>query len=151
MRDGDLSPNRRDVDDASRAAAAHVGQGGQNAEERTPEVGAQRVFKIGDGHVLEWAHFDDTGVVDENVDDALLGDHALHGGLDLGSIPDVAANDRWRDATTGEIESSALELLLVACGECHACAFSDELAGDHQAKPSRTAKDENRLAREVNC
>jgi len=72
MRDGDFSPNRRDVDDASRAVAAHVGQGGQNTEERTPEVGAERVFKVGDGHVLEWAHFDDAGVVDENVDGALM-------------------------------------------------------------------------------
>ena len=83
-------------------------------------------------HVLERADLDDARVVDENVDHAMLGDHALDGSVDLGVVPDVATNDRWRDATTSEIGLARVQLLLVACGESDACAFGDELAGDHQ-------------------
>src|SRR5690606_8926273 len=67
VRHADAPAYRRDVDDAPRALAAHDRQGGQRRVERPPEVRVHRVFVVGETHVIDGAHLDDAGVVDDDV------------------------------------------------------------------------------------
>jgi hypothetical protein len=80
-------------------------------------MSVERIFEIGQSHMLERADFNDPCVVDEHIDQPALGDHVLDGSVDVGSIPDVATNDRRSETATGEIGLSARQLHFVACGE----------------------------------
>ena len=74
MGNADLAANRRDIDDTTVAAAAHVGQHMLHARRATslPKVDSHCFLVVVQLHRFDRANVDDAGVIDQHIDRADL-------------------------------------------------------------------------------
>jgi hypothetical protein len=86
----DLAGDAGDVDDASAAAVEHVDDGGFAHVEGAGEVDAQDFVPVVDAHFPDGPVDGDAGVVDEDVEAAVLLDDLLDDALAVVGVADVA-------------------------------------------------------------
>ena len=148
---GNPAADGRDIDDPPASLMSHVRQHREHQEERTPEVGLHRIVVVRQLHVVQRTDLDDSGVVDQDVDAAVVLDRLRDGAFDILAL----ANIRWHDQHLGgrlpvvDIVRGPPEFVLVASDERDARAFSGELPCEHESEPARSAGDDNRFAAEV--
>ena len=70
MRESHFAADGGDVHDAALAPAPHAGKDSQGGVNRAPEVDAHDVLEIFQGHMLERADENRSGVIDQHLDGA---------------------------------------------------------------------------------
>src|SRR5207237_9035267 len=143
MRHGDLAANGRNIDDMSSTPRPHFRNDLRNQFVRRPEMKLHGAFKILARHVLKRTHFDNTGVIDQNVDLPKAIDNLTNGSFNLCGIEQIALNpESIRGAATSiEIGFCARQLFPVPGDESNAPALCANMSGKHEPKSARTACD----------
>ena len=92
MRHGDLAANGRNINDVSSTPGAHFRDDLRNQFVRRPEMKLHSAFKILACHVLKRTHFDNTGVIYQNVDLPKAINNLTDGSFNLCGIEQVTLN-----------------------------------------------------------
>ena len=148
---------RGDVDDVPAAAGDHVRQHGLAEQEWAVEVDAKAEPPVAGLHLEDAAGHEDAGVVDEDVDAAVGGDHGIHEGGDICFVGDVAADGGGAAAGPGDLSDGVGEgardarlALGVGAGRDHDVrASSCEGEGDVLAEAPARSRDDCDLS--VEC
>jgi hypothetical protein len=128
-----------------------VRERGVGGVERGEEVGGHGAAIGGEGLVFDWADFDDSGVVDEDVDAAKVVDGTLDERGGLGGVGEVAGDEE--DILGGvdgfafeEGLAGAFELCLIAGGEDELGSGAAEAFREREAEAAGASGDEDDLA-----
>mmetsp|Transcript_28306 Transcript_28306/g.74902 ORF Transcript_28306/g.74902 Transcript_28306/m.74902 type:complete len:398 (+) Transcript_28306:39-1232(+) len=140
--------HRRDADDAAPPVLGHGLEDGLGHAEDGVEVGVDDIVPLGVLHAHHKGVLGDAGVVDENVDLAVLSlDDLQHGG-DLGTVDDVELHARAR-LLVAEASGDGRGAGVGGRGADHDGARGRELLGDGFADAARRTRHEGDLAGEV--
>ena len=151
VRDGDLAADGGDVDDRGGAFirdAEHVRKGGSSGVEGGEEVGCHGAAIGGERLVFDGTDLDDSGVVDEDVDAAEVGDGVIDKVFGLRGVCEVGGDekDRFGGSDGVAIEqgvASADELIDVAGREDEAAAGATEALGERETEAAGASGDED--------
>ena len=112
----------RDVDDPAVAAVEHVLQDRPGQVERAGQVDVQHLVPVFGGHLAHRLVDGDTGVVDQDVELAVLVEHLPDDALAVLVRADVALVHAWRRGASSTNFSAASWLPRVAGGDLDAAA-----------------------------
>jgi len=101
-----------------------------------------RTLKVCALHVLERAHFDDPGIIDQDIDAAEMPKGRSHRFLDLLTIEQIARDRRHIAAVPLELVRCATEFIHIARKQCHATALPADLPRQDESQTARSSRDE---------
>ena len=100
-----------------------------------------RSFKILLSHVFKRADFDDSGVIEKNIDVAIPCENLGHGGLNLRRFRQIALDGKYFAAARRQLCFGALELVGVPRQNRHLSAFARDLARQNKTEATRAPAD----------
>src|SRR5580692_6340401 len=124
-----LSEDAGDVDDASPALFKHGGDDLLNAEEGGGEISLEHGVPIGTFHPHHKLIASNSGVVNENVNFAELGDGGFNGRFDLLFIGDIDGEGNGFASGGGDFGDQFIELVLITRGDSNGRAFFGKAQG----------------------
>jgi hypothetical protein len=138
----DSSSDGRNIYDAA-ALGAHMGPDEQVQDKWRPKMQAHGAIEILELHMLDWADFDNAGVVDQDVDLAEALKRLLDSGLDLRGLEQIALNREDFSRETIQVRFRSRELFSIARKESDFSSARTNLTRDFQPEPARAAGDES--------
>jgi len=154
MGDGNLSADGGDVDDRGFATVdlcllEDAGEGGQDGVEGTEEVSVHGALEGDEGLVFNGPDFDDSGVVDEDIDAAEVVVGLVDKVLGLRRIGEIHGDEEDVGGASGAfVEKSlatAVEFVVVAGGEDEAATGATEAVSQSEAETTGAARDDDDL------
>src|SRR5947207_15463804 len=107
-------------------------------------------FEIISSHMLERTNFNNSGVINQNVDLAEAIHDLANRRLNLFGIEQIALDGERNTAAANEIRFGAREFVSVASNQRHVAAVAANLSRKHQTEPAVTAGNECDLVRDRN-
>jgi hypothetical protein len=152
---GDFAADAGDVDDGwafvAGFAIEKVGQRGMRGVKGGEEVGGHGAAEGGDGLIFDWTDFDDSGVIDEDVDASEVVDGVVDQHNGLGGVGEVGGDE---EDVVERLDGSALEqglarggeLVEVTCGKNEFGSGASVAICECETEAARAAGDEHDLA-----
>jgi hypothetical protein len=123
----------------------HVGDCCLHQEERTAQVHGDVLVEQSGGGVQHGASGGQSGCVDQAVDATVPVDGRRHGGLSLGHVADVCADEEGIGADAPELSRNLVAVVGVAAGQHQRGTFAGGGPGDPGAEALGPATDQQHL------
>src|SRR5687768_11117050 len=151
VRHADAAADRRDVDDAAFALAAHVRDHGEDPVEGTPEMRLHRVLIVRERHVPDGADLDDARVVDQDVDSSEPLVRLRDRPLGIVPVPDVPGDgeDFGKRLPGANVIDRAVKLLVAARHQRQLRPLMGQFARHDEPKATGPARNDHGLSGKV--
>src|SRR5262245_22362779 len=124
MRHGNFATDGGDVHDTSATPKAHLWHNLRNQFVWRPKMHSHGAIVIFAGHVIERTDFDDTGVIDQDIDPVEMIDDFLDSALNLIPLEQIAFDSEDFSAARSEIGLGTREFFWITCEESNLSALA---------------------------
>jgi hypothetical protein len=135
--------DRREVDDRATAAAFHHRHGGTHAEESADLIDPDHSLVVRQGHLVQCAEDENSGVVDKHIESAEQSVDLGHGVMPGLLVPDVEVLE---PGGVAQLVGQRLSLLAEHIGNDHPGALGDETPSSRRPLTTCSPGDQRGLA-----